>query len=451
MKRLRTLSVALALTWTALGYPERASAQSEAVVLTDAVVLSLDDAVQRALASSARAEEAAARAEGGTAGADVRHAAAQPQVSAQAGYTRTNHVDEFGIPLPNNQLRVIYPDLPNNYRTRLDVQWPIYTGGRLESFERAARTDARALEKDTASVRAGVKLEVTVAYWTLAMAVESAKVVRESLSRADAHLADVRNQLGAGLVSPGDVMAAQAQAARQRMLLIQARSRQDVAEAELTRLIGATAGTTIALSTPLDAPPPVPRETADEIARAARDLRPERAALSDRTSAAEQRQTAAQAGKKPNVGIGGGVDYARPNPRIFPRQAAWHESWDASILVNWPLFDGGKTRAEMAEAAAAAKAARARLADFDAMLGTEVRQRRSELESSLAAIAAADEALSAATEARRIAQERFRAGVATNTDVLDAQVTLLQAGLDRTNATAFARIAAARLDRAAGR
>ena len=31
-----------------------------------------------------------------------------PQISAQAGYSRTNHVETFGVLLPNNQLRVIY-------------------------------------------------------------------------------------------------------------------------------------------------------------------------------------------------------------------------------------------------------------------------------------------------------------------------------------------------------
>ena len=46
--------------------------------------------------------------------------------------------------------------------------------------------------------------------------------------------------------------------------------------------------------------------------------------------------------------------------------------------------------------------------------------------------------------------ERFAAGVATSTDVLDAQVALLQAGLDRTQALANVRLAEARLERALG-
>jgi outer membrane protein TolC len=153
---------------------------------------------------------------------------------------------------------------------------------------------------------------------------------------------------------------------------------------------------------------------------------------------------------KPTIAVAGGFDYGRPNPRIFPRQEAWKESWDAGINLKWPLLDGGRTRAEAAEAAANSRASQERLADFDATLAVELRQRGSELESSQAAIEAAGDAVRSATEARRVVGERFTAGVATSTDVLDAQVALLQAELDRTQAIANARLARARLERALG-
>ena len=70
--------------------------------------------------------------------------------------------------------------------------------------------------------------------------------------------------------------------------------------------------------------------------------------------------------------------------------------------------------------------------------------------SGVAAITAATEGVRAATEARRVLAERFNAGVATNTEVLDAQTAVLQAELDRTRALANARLAEARLARAIG-
>lgn len=415
-----------------------------------AVSLTLDEAIRRGLEASHRLAEAIARGEAAEAAADQRHAAQLPQVAAQAGYMRTNHVQEFGVLLPNNQLRIIYPDIPDNYHTRLDVRWPLYTGGRLAAFERAARTEAAALSNELDAARADLRLEVTRAYWTLLTAAETVRVVDESLARTRAHLADARNLLEAGLAAPNDVLTVEAQESRQRMLSIQARANRDVAEAELGRLVGVPPGTPVQPATELDPPAAVSADLGS-LVEIARQGRPERAALLKRLESATDRGKAAAAATRPTVGVAGGFDYARPNPRIFPRQGEWAESWDAGINVNWPLFDGGRARAEVAEASALARVAQARVAEFDAVLAVELRQRVSELESGRAAIAAAADAVRAATEARRVAGERFAAGVASSTDVLDAQVAVLQAALDRTQAVANARLAEARLARALGR
>jgi outer membrane protein TolC len=170
-----------------------------------------------------------------------------------------------------------------------------------------------------------------------------------------------------------------------------------------------------------------------------------------RTRAADERQVAAEAGRLPAVSFLTGVDYARPNPRIFPRADEWRSSWDVGVSLTWNAWDAGRTRAEVAESVSLGQVARERLADFDTTLALEIRQRTLELDSARAQIAAAEEGVRASTEARRVVQERFAAGVATATDLLDAQVALLEAELDRTRAFADARLANARLDRALGR
>ena len=412
--------------------------------------LTPDEAVRRGVEASHRIAEAVARGDAADAVVGARRALSLPQIAAQAGYTRTNHVDAFGVPLPGNQLRVIYPDIPDNYRTRLDLQWPIYTGGRVDALERAARIEATASADDIAAARGDLTLEIARAYWALVTATDSLRVVEESVARIDAHLKDVRHQLAAGLVPPSDVFTVHAQVSRQRMLTAQARSNRDIAEAEIARLVGAPPGTPIETAAALEALAPAPAAL-DGLIESARRQRPERAALVKRAGAAGERGRAAAAGTKPTVAVGGGVDYASPNPRIFPRDDAWHASWDAGVNVSWPIFDGGRARSEMAEAAALTRAVVERLADFDASLAAEIRQRVSEIDSSRAAIDAATDAVRSAAEARRVLGERFGAGVATSTDVLDAQVALLQAGLDRTQALANAHLADARLARALGR
>jgi outer membrane protein TolC len=260
---------------------------------------------------------------------------------------------------------------------------------------------------------------------------------------------DARNQLDAGLVPPSDVLVAQAQEARQRMLLAQAQGNREVAEADLARLTGLAPGTPIVVTAPLT--PPVIDTPLDALVAEALQRRPERQALEERIAAGELRERAAAAERRPVVALAGGVDYARPNPRIFPRLGEWRESWDAGLSVNWPLFDGGRSAAQAAEAAAGTRALRARLAELDSTIALDIRQRLSELTSSRAAIDAADVAVQAATEARRVIGNRFAAGVATSTDVVDAQIAILQAELDRTQALAAAHLAEARLYRAVGR
>lgn len=449
----RPLTIVLA--WRLLAAPAGLLAQEPAAAAAQPgralqeIELSLDDAVTRALAASHRIEEARARTDAANAVVGERHAATRPQVAAVGGYTRTNHVDEFGILLPNNQLRVIYPDIPDNYRARLDVQYPVYTSGRMQAIEQAARLDASAAAQDADTTTGDVRLDATRAFWTLVVARESQRVVDESLARMGEHLRDVRNHFDAGLVPPNDVLTVQAQEARQRMLSIQARTTRETAEADLARLIGAAPGTSVVPLSVLT-PPAVEGPLATLVANA-RAARPERKALEQRIAAAESRGRAAQAGRKPVVALAGGVDYARPNPRIFPRTRDWRESWDAGVNVSWPLFDGGRAKSEVAEASAGVRALQARLAEFDSVVALEIRQRLSELESSRAALDAADVAVRASTEARRVIADRFAAGVATSTDVVDAQVAILQAQLDRTQAIAAARLAEARLTRAVGR
>jgi outer membrane protein TolC len=101
-------------------------------------------------------------------------------------------------------------------------------------------------------------------------------------------------------------------------------------------------------------------------------------------------------------------------------------------------------------AEAQARALDHRLAEFDARVSVEIQQRLDEIQGGWAAIGAAQEAVAASEEAHRVLRERYAAGVATSTEVLDAGVVLLEAELERTRLQAALRVSEARLRRAAG-
>jgi len=418
------------------------------------VTLSLEDALTRGKATAPRIAEANARRDAAEAAVMSREALKKPLVSASAGYQRTNHVDEYGIPQAGGGTKIIFPDIPDNFRGRADASMPIYTSGRTGALIAGATFDRKAAEADTRTAEADVALDVARAYWAVVTAREAARVVEQGLARLDAYVSDVKARVDTGFLPPNDLLSAQAQRARQKVALIQATNAAAISQADLCRLVGLDLETTVVTSTPLLIPVPSPASLATMTVKALTELaqgeRSERSALTIRADSARQAGLAAAAALKPQVGVAGGFEESRPNVRIVPRVNEWRASWEAGISLTWQIFDGGRSKADRAAASAQAVALERRRDDFDAILGVELRQRRLDVESGWAALNASAEAIAASTEARRVVEERFKAGVATSTDVLDAQTALLESELERTRLAAALRLSEARLLRAVG-
>ena len=411
--------------------------------------LTLADAIARAFETSHRLAEGRAREQGAQAALKGVQAGDKPMVVVSAGYTRTNHVEEFAFG-QGSARSVVYPDIPDNFATRLSMQWPIYTSGRVDALERAATAEAQAVSADIETSRADLRFEVVRAYWAAATAREAVRVLEESAARADAQLRDARLRFDVGLIPPNEVSSLEAQRSREQAQLIEASNLRESAFIELRRLTGAAEESVVELADSLDTTVAGAQDST-ALVREAFNQRPERKALTLRIGGIEARQQAAETGNKPVVAVGAGVDYANPNQRIFPRKGEWQESWDLSVNVSWPFFDFGRTKAQVAEIAAVALATRERLAEFDSVVSADVRQRLLDLDSSQAMVRAASEAVRSATDARRVVGDRFTAGVATSTDVIVAQVALLENELARTRALAGVRLAEARLHRVLGR
>jgi outer membrane protein TolC len=451
MTRQQTRIVAAIVAVTATVTPAAAAAQTPGA--TDRVTLALEDAIARGLAASHRVREVQSRQSVTAATRDARSALDRPVVSASSSYVRTNHVEEFGVPQAGGATRILFPDIPDTYRLRADIVWPVWTGGRVNALVSSAEAEMRAVNADGSAVADDVTFEIAQAYWALVTAHETVGVLDQGLQRTDAWVGDVQARLDAGLVSPHEVLTAKAQRARQQVQRIQAAHAASAAERELARLVGIP-------GRGIDPVSPVGRSddviaalaalpVAEVVARA-RDARAERGAFAERQSAFRAAADAAMAARRPQVTAIAALEPSRPNNRFVPRQDEWQTSWDLGINVTWALWDGGRARADRAIAQAQAHVLGHRLAEFDDRVAVDVQVRLSDLEAGRAAIAASDEAVSAATEAFRVLQERYASGVATSTEVLDAQVAVLEASLERTRLQAALRISEARLRRTVG-
>lgn len=416
--------------------------------------LTLDDAVSRAIAHAPRLAEVRAREAAADATIASRNAVRLPTLTASGEYMRTNHVDEFGITQPTGAFRVVFPDIPNNYRLRSDFTVPLYPLRAAEAAVESARADRLAIAAEGRAQAADIRLEVSRAYWTLVTARESAAVIDQALKRTDAWVADVKTRVDTGLLPPNDVLTAQAQRARQSVQLIQARNAAAFAEADLARLIGHDVNQPIMPVTTVDQPMPgaaaLAAQPLEALSARAREQRGERTALLERQRALRESAASVVGASEPRIAARAGVEPARPNPRFAPRTDEWRTSWDVGVQVSWLLWDSGKAKADRAVALSQAAAVGHQIDAQDELLTLDLRQRLLDLESGRAALAASGEAVTAATEARRVIQERFNAGVATSTDLLDADVALLEAELERTRLAAALRFNEARLIRSAG-
>ena len=359
-----SLAVCAAMILSVAG---RASAQSAPMRLT------LDDALAKAVEASHRLAEARARQAGAEATVIVRRKADDPTATASAGYTRTNHVDEFGIPQPNGTVRLIYPDIPDNYRTRVELVWPVYTGGRTDALERAAQAEATATGSDLAAVRLDLRLEVSRAYWALVTAEETVRVLDAALASADRALADVRTRVETGFLPPNDVSRSEAQRARQELLLIEAKGRVQSVTVDMSRLLGLPAPTPIEPADRLESATPASDDT-NALVTEALGQRPELTALSLRVDSVDARIAAIAATRRPTVAFASGYDVARPNPRIFPRKEAWQDSFDLTLNVSWQFWDSGRAVAERTEAQAAATVLRERKAETETQIRADVQK-----------------------------------------------------------------------------
>jgi outer membrane protein TolC len=419
-----------------------------------ALPLTLDEAISRGLANAPRLADVRAREAAAESIIASRNAIRLPTITANGEYFRTNHIEPFGVVQPIAGPVVVFPDIPNTFRVGADVTVPLYPMRAAEAFVESARADFRAVAAEGRAQAEDVRLEVARAYWTLVTARESVSVLEQALRRTDAQVADVKTRVDTGLLPPNDLLTAQAQRARQFVQLIQARNAVAFAEADLARLIGLDSGQSIVPATAVDLATPGAAELAaqpvEKLSGLARERRGERTALLERQQSLRSSADAVVGASEPRIAARAGVQPSRPNQMFVPRTDEWRTSWNVGVQMTWLLWDSGKAKADRATAIAQADAVGYQIEAQDDLMVLEIRQRLWDLDAARAALAASGEAVVAATEARRVVQERFSAGVATSTELLDAEVALLEAELERTRLAASLRLNEARLIRSVG-
>ena len=398
--------------------------------------LTLEDALSRAVETSHRLAEARARETAAQAGVAVRESAERPTVTANAAYTRTNHVLPFSIPSAIGIPILVYPDVPNNYSTRLEMRWPIYTGGRIPAAQQASAAALRQAEAERDRVSQTVSVELVEAYFGLQQAAKAATVRAESLKGLQAHL--------------DNTLALERQGFATKAQSLQATVSRDQADRDWQRASNDLATARVVLATLLHSEDLVtpttdlfvistPLGSIGEFQREALAHHPELAQLIAVQDQAAQAVRASEAELKPEAYAFGQYDFYQHDALLTD------SNWAIGIGFQYVLFSGNGRFDRVNSARERYDAAGAAIRDVRERLETQVARAWNELETARQTFLLLESSIASAEENVRLQNLSFREGQATSLDVIDAQLGLARAQIDRSQSAYLFDLALARL------
>jgi outer membrane protein TolC len=343
---------------------------------------------------------------------------------------------------------LVMPEIEDRYSVGAAAVQPIFTGGRIPRGREAAAYERRAVEESRRALANDLVLAAHRQYWAWAKAREAIDVRGQSVLRLEAHASDVRRRKSAGLATEREQLAAEVRMEQTRLRLQEARRAEALARARLGWLTGHEPGMA---DEPLSPGKDLDRSAPANIAPFSPAARPEAAAAEQRRAAARAKTAQARADGRPQMSLVARYDYARPNSLFFPLESEWNGDASIALVASWSLWDGGQTAARTAEAAARAERAGRQVEQMLDDLRLEQREAEIDLCNALERVTVAERGLESALRNRASAADQWKAGLARQTEVLDAESDWAEAAYEVTAAGADLRVARAAFDRAAGR
>jgi outer membrane protein TolC len=417
------------------------------------VLLDADTAARLAIEASTLTTAAADRLEATEFAVKAADGARLPVISVNAAVARQNGVPEFAVPPqdPGQPPLVLYPNIETTYSADLMVTQPIYTGGSISANREAARMDESAATWSQSLTALELGYVARMDYWSAVGAAAGVDVAEAQVKRTRRLLDDARALREAGMAVKADVFAAEARVSAAEVDVIRARNAEEQSLARLRSLLGMDGATTLTLAdASTDRVPPHPPSLTD-LQQLALDDRPELKITDARITSLGARARAVDAARLPAVGATGQYLVARPNQRYFPLVDEANDSWRVGVAASWKVFDGSQTRARAAGVEAEQRALQQDRGEIERKIRLEVEMTRLELESALQAVTAADASATAATAWEEASSERYAAGLALLSELLDAQADLTAAEAAQVKVRVAAWMADATLQRAIGR
>ncbi len=376
-----------------------------------------------------------------------------PSVKFGGAYTRLSSVPAFEVdlplPPPAPSHFVLSPSILDNYNLRVSVQQPLFTGWKVRSAVDAADFTAQAVQKDYEEDKRDLVYNIRNAYWNLSKALELQKVVDENVEQIRAHVKDAQSWQAQGLVTNNDVLKVQVQLSEAQLRQIDAKNAVQLARIVLNNTIGIPLQTMVNLTSTLDH---APKDFAplDELVRQALEKRADVNSMKYKVKAGESGVSMATSNWFPQVYLTGNYYFNRPNQRIQPVVDQFKNTWDLGVGMSFDIWNWGTTVHQTDEAKAQLAQAQDGLAQLQDGVTLDVTSNYLNLQRTRERIGVAREGVQQAEENYRITSTKFKQGLSVNTDLLDAEVALLQAKTNYTQALTDFELAEASLERSVG-
>ncbi len=423
-------------------------------------MLSLDEAIAIGHANSRAVKISSVKADAASAKAGEAATALLPSITLNAGYQRLSDVDPFQVSVPfAPQPITIAPVVLNAYNARVSLQQPLFTGFKLSSNAEAAQLMAKAAAFDSETERADLTLNTTVAYWMLYQIGRTRDFVEANVVRLEAIESDTKNLLRTGLATRNDLLKVQLQINNARLMNIDAANDHRLAMMNLSNLIGLPLETDIQLTSLPQMPvepegrpegPDWKYRSLEEYAELAFRNRPDVIAMQTRVEASHDMVRAAQGNWWPHVYLTAGYTYARPNMRYQPTRDEFKSTWDVGIQLQFNVWNWGATTRQTEQAAAALRQSELAYEQMKDNITLDVQRQKLALSRSKEKVGIAMLSVEQAKENQRMMNDKYRQGLATSSDVIDANVSLLQAETGFSAAVVEFHVAQARWNRAIG-
>jgi outer membrane protein len=395
--------------------------------------LGLQDVLLQAICANPQTRQAWANVRAQAAAVGVKEAAYLPTIDATTGIER----DTLATTYNASSLGAGSISSSQNSSSRygeLDFAWVLFDFGKRSADLRQARqllAAANAAQDDTLQT---IFFKAAQAYYDLSDAQASLEAARATESTAHDSLADTTAKHGGGVGTLSDQL--QAETTYRRAVLDRVSAEGDVSAATgtLASMMGFDANTPLTIGA---TEPAVDNasfaQNVDQLIDEAKTQHPKLVAARARLEAARANVDAVRAEGRPTISLVGNLTQNNPAYQQQPEQLPITGSRGSTIGIQLkiPLFEGFASGYRVEQAEQQADAEEANLQNTELQVSLDVWKSYESLLTSTANLGISQDLLTAAERSIDIARGRYREGVGTFTELLNAQAALTDARKQR--------------------